>query len=256
MVFLPIKDLNRRTWVRYHYVTLGLVVACTVAFLLQISGGEQSYQRGLYGFGIVPAVLAGGAELEPGLAVVPSYLTLVTSLFLHGDFMHLLGNMLFLWVFGDNIEDSMGHRRFLVFFLVCGVIAGVGHVLSDPASELPTIGASGAVSGVIGAYIVLHPKVKVWVLAFVWMPLKLPAYVVLGLWALLQFVNPLLGDGEASNVAWWAHIAGFAAGAGLIGLFKYPHVALFDTSEDGDIKVGGLRLRGYDPRDDDEGKPK
>jgi membrane associated rhomboid family serine protease len=123
-------------------------------------------------------------------------------------------------------------------------------VLSDPASELPTIGASGAVSGVIGAYLVLHPKVKVWVLAFVWLPLKLPAYVVLGLWALLQFVNPLFGDGAASGVAWWAHIAGFAAGAGLIRLFKYPHVALFDTSEDGDIKVGGLRLRGHDPRDD------
>lgn len=247
MVFLPIKDLNRRIWVRFHYVTVAIIALCIAAFALQMLGGPESYQRSIYGLGIIPSVLTGAAKLDPQLVMAPAYLTLITSLFLHGGFMHLIGNMLFLWVFGDNIEDSMGHWRFVGFFTACGVIAGLAHALSDPSSQVPTIGASGAISGVLGAYFVLHPKVKVWVLAFVWLPLKLPAFVVLGLWALLQLANTFLGGAGASGVAWWAHIAGFAAGAGLIRFFKYPHVPLFDQSEDGDIKVGGLRLRSQRP---------
>ncbi len=245
-MLLPIKDYNQRNWVRFHYVTLTVIALCVAGFVLQMSGGGESYRHSIYGFGIIPAVLTGAAQLDPALVIAPAYLTLFTSLFLHGGFMHLIGNMLFLWVFGDNIEDSMGHRRFLAFYLLCGVAAGLGHVLADPASQAPTIGASGAVSGVMGAYLVLHPKVRILVLAFVWLPLKLPAWVVLGLWAALQVFNSL-GGGGASNVAWWAHIAGFAAGAGLIRFFKYPHVALFDQSKDGNLRISGLRLRSQVP---------
>jgi membrane associated rhomboid family serine protease len=255
MVFIPIKDINRRIWVRFHYVTVALIALCAAVFALQIAGGAESGQRGIYGLGIIPAVLFGDAGLDPELVLVPSTLTLLTSLFLHGGFMHLIGNMLFLWVFGDNVEDSMGHARFLAFYLVCGVVAGIAHALSDPSSQVPTIGASGAVSGVLGAYLVLHPRVKIWVLAFVWLPLKLPAWVVLGLWAVLQLANTFLAGAAASGVAWWAHIAGFAAGAGLIRFFKYPHVVLFNQSEDGDIKVGGLRLRGHQPPGNEGDKP-
>lgn len=255
MVFIPIKDINRRVWVRFHYVTVALIALCVAVFAWQVAGGDHGYQRGIYGLGMIPAVLIGDARLDPELVLVPPYLTLLTSLFLHGGFMHLIGNLLFLWVFGDNVEDAMGHRRFLAFFVVCGVIAGIAHALSDPSSQVPTIGASGAISGVLGAYLVLHPRVKIWVLAFVWLPLKLPAWVVLGLWALLQLANTFLAGAEATGVAWWAHIAGFAAGAGLIRFFKYPHVVLFDQSEDGDIKVGGLRLRKRKPPAKEENKP-
>lgn len=243
MVFIPIKDINRRVWVRFHYVTVALIALCAAVFALQIAAGAEGDQRIIYGLGMIPAVLFGDAGLDPELVLVPSTLTLLTSLFLHGGFMHLIGNMLFLWVFGDNVEDSMGHVRFLAFYLICGIAASLVHALSDPASTAPLIGASGAISGVLGAYFILHPRVKVWVLMFAWLPMKLPTFIILGLWAVLQFANSLTADGAAGGVAWWAHVAGFIAGAALIPLFKYPHVRLFDTTQSGAIDVSGLKLR-------------
>lgn len=243
MVFIPIRDVNQRVWIRYHYVTLSLLALCIAVFVIQLSGGERGFQSMLYGFGVIPAVLFGSRELDPVLVVLPAMATLATSLFLHGGFMHLIGNMLFLWVFGDNVEDSMGHVRFLVFYLICGIAASLVHALSNPASAAPLIGASGAISGVLGAYFVLHPRVKVWVLMFAWLPMKLPTFLILGLWALLQFINSMAADGGGEGgVAWWAHVAGFVAGAALIPLFKFPHVKLFDTSE-GAIDISGLKLR-------------
>jgi membrane associated rhomboid family serine protease len=134
--------------------------------------------------------------------------------------------MLFLWVFGDNVEDALGHGRYLLFYLICGVVAGLTHVFMLPTSKLPLIGASGAVAGVIGAYLVLHPRVRVWVLAFRFIPLKISAAWVLGVWVATQVAMVLLK--QSDQVAWWAHIGGVATGALLILFMRRPGVPLFD----------------------------
>jgi membrane associated rhomboid family serine protease len=134
--------------------------------------------------------------------------------FLHGSLLHLLGNMLFLWVFGDNVEDAMGHVRFLAFFLICGAVASLIHAVVDPESIRPLIGASGAVSGVVAAYLILYPRVKVWGLFLKGIPLKVPAYGAIGFWVALQVVSAFFGGDDA--VGWFAHLGGFAAGAALV----------------------------------------
>jgi membrane associated rhomboid family serine protease len=149
-------------------------------------------------------------------------------MFFHLDVFHLVGNMLFLWVFGDNVEDAMGHVRFLFFYLACGIFAGVFHAWMVPDSDLPLIGASGAVAGVIAAYLMLHPRVGVWVLAFKIIPLRISAGLVLGLWIAMQVVMIALAD--AGPVAWWAHIGGLIAGAVLIVFLRRPGVPLFDRN--------------------------
>ena len=157
---------------------------------------------------------------------MPEGYTLLTYMFLHGDILHLLSNMLFLWVFGDNVEDAMGHIKFIVFYLVCGIAGGLAHSLALPASKLPLIGASGAVAGVIGAYLILHPRVMVWVLAFRFIPLRISAAWVLGVWVATQLFMVLLN--QPDQVAWWAHIGGMVAGAILILFMRRPGVPLFD----------------------------
>jgi membrane associated rhomboid family serine protease len=160
---------------------------------------------------------------------IPEALTLITYQFLHGSPLHLIGNMLFLWVFGDNIEDAMGHVRFLVFYLLCGVAGGLAHAVMTPASDIPLIGASGAVAGVISAYLILHPRVRVWVLAFRFIPLKISAAWALGAWIATQFV--MLAIPDETPVAWWAHIGGILAGAFLIVFMRRPGVPLFDQGQ-------------------------
>ena len=221
-MLLPLKDYNPIKVIRFQYVTVGFIGLCVAVFLLQL-GAEGEI---VAGFAMVPAALFGG-EAAPGAAVSPA-LSVITSIFVHGGWMHLIGNMLYLWVFGDNIEDSMGHGRFAFFFLACGVVAGLAHALSVPGSMAPTIGASGAVSGVLGAYLLLHPRVKVRVMAFTWwIHIRLPAYIVLGGWIILQIVNALW-LGEGSNTAWWAHIGGFIAGVALIVPLRRKGVPLLD----------------------------
>jgi len=168
----------------------------------------------------------------PGVACVVGdqahWITPLSSMFLHGGWFHLLGNMWFLWVFGNNIEDAMGHARFVVFYLVCGLIAATAQVLADPASAVPMVGASGAISGVMGAYLVLYPRVRVHTLVFLGFFITrwtLPAYVMLLYWAVIQVVGslPSLAGGEAGGgVAFMAHLGGFAAGVLLIKLFARP----------------------------------
>jgi len=255
-VFIPVNDVNRRSWIRYHYVTVALIAACILVFFLQVAGGEEAFNTIVYAFGTIPSVLFGAKSLPPELALIPAWLTLATGIFLHGDIMHLLGNMLFLWVFGDNVEDAMGHGKFLLFYLLCGVIAALAHSIVDPGTDMPLIGASGAISGVLGAYFILHPRVQVWVLLFAFIPVRLPTFIVLGSWALLQLVQSLNSNPQTDNVAWWAHIAGFASGAWLIRYFRYPHVALWDTSKSGSIDVGGLRLRGGSRNRKKDGDPR
>lgn len=205
-------------------VTMALIAANVLVFLYQLSLPEPDATRFVFSFGMIPAVVLGGAELPPALAVVPPWATVLTSMFLHGGIMHIAGNMLFLWVFGNNVEDAMGHGRFIAFYLLCGLAAAMAQGFSDVGSKVPMIGASGAISGVLGAYLVLHPRATVHSLLFLGIfvrVLALPAVIVLVLWFLLQVVNAALAPmGEEGGVAFLAHIGGFIAGAILIPMFR------------------------------------
>jgi membrane associated rhomboid family serine protease len=214
-MFLPLYDSAPLRHVRAPWVTRGLIALAIVVFLL---GWTGIVPGGLQGeavmAGLFPAVLFHEAVLPPELAAFPAPATLVTSIFVHGGFLHLAGNMLFLQVFGDNVEDEVGHVRFLVFFLLCGIAGGLAHAYAFPLSEQPLVGASGAVAGVIGAYLLIHPKALVWGLALNVIPLRIPAYWVLGLWGLVQVWHLL--SGEQAGTAWWAHLGGFVAGIVLL----------------------------------------
>jgi membrane associated rhomboid family serine protease len=218
---IPLYDDNPTT--RTPYVTVGLITSCVVVFLWQISLGPQGFQIAVHSFGFIPGVLlVDEIRLDPEIAVVPAPLTLLTSMFMHGDFLHLAGNMLFLWVFGNNIEDACGHVRFLAFYLLCGLAAALAQALPDPASLIPMIGASGAVSGVLGAYLLLFPHARVYVLLFfgLFFVYQLPAGWLLAFWFLFQLLSGALVDVGAGGVAFWAHVGGFLAGMTLIWVFR------------------------------------
>jgi len=228
-LFIPLRDDNTLKSIPFQYVTVALIAINVLVFLLEVGGLQTS---AIASFAIVPKEL-----FEVGLFSTPSPAapqdfavtegaTLITYMFFHADAFHLLGNMLFLWVFGDNVEDAMGHIKFLFFYLACGIFAGLFHSWMLPDSDLPLIGASGAVSGVIAAYLMLHPRVGVWVLAFKIIPLRISAGLALGLWIAIQIV--MIFVPEVGPTAWWAHIGGLIAGAVLILFLRRPGVPLFD----------------------------
>ena len=225
-MFIPLHDKNPLTVIAFQIVTVAIIVICVLVFVYQQLVPGEHAQELMLSFGMLPAVLFDQRQLAPELDVLPAELTLLSSMFFHGGWLHLLGNMAFLWVFGDNVEDSMGHWRFLLFYLVCGIFASLAHALAHSDSISPLIGASGGIAGVLGAYLVLHPRVKVIVFVLFRVPLRLPAYWVLGFWAGLQVYYVITGSG--GNTAWWAHIGGFVAGAILVVFFKRDSVALFD----------------------------
>ena len=225
MVFLPLKDDNPLKVISFQFATVTLIVINVLAFMWQDAYGEPRLTDIAMSAGVIPQTLLGGAKLPPELALIPPEATLITYMFLHGDWWHLLGNMLFLWVFGDNVEDAMGSIRFLVFYLLAGVAAGLAHAYANLGSQVPLIGASGAIGGVVGAYLMLYPRVRMWSLAFMRIPLKLPAYLVIGAWLATQ-VFFILG-GIEDGTAWWAHIGGFAAGILLVVIFKRSGQPLF-----------------------------
>lgn len=233
-MLLPLHDDNPLKRIRFQYVTVAFIAACVLVFLYQISLPPKEAQRFVFAFGAIPAVLFGLKELPAELVAIPAPATVLTSMFMHGGWMHLIGNMLFLWVLGDNVEDVLGHVRYVVFYLLSGVAAALTHAGMDPSSTVPMIGASGAISGVIGAYLMLHPRtpIKTLVIRFI---VYLPAFVVLGLWIVFQFVNAYLAGaaGASGGVAWWAHIGGFVAGAILIVPMRQRGVPLFDRPESG-----------------------
>ncbi len=241
MPFIPLYDKNPRILIARPYVTWGLIALCAAVFVVQLSAGDGL----IYGLGLIPATLAGDARLNPHLYMVPPAVTLVSYAFLHGGWLHLGGNMLFLWVFGDNIEDAMGHGRFIAFYLVGGILAGLVQVIVDPMSRVPTVGASGAVAAVLGAYLMLHPRASIRVLIIVF-PVYVPAVLLLVFWILFQ-IYAAFGGGEA-GVAWWAHIGGFVAGALLIIPLRHNSLPLFG----GDNLPSGITLRGAFRRSADD----
>jgi len=236
-VFVPLHDTNPLKKIRFQYVTVGLIALNVAIFVIFQTGWFIPLaDEDVTAFAVVPAKLlastaGGGAFFANGAVFVPERLTLVTYMFLHGGWLHLIGNMLFLWVFGDNIEDAMGHIRFILFYLMCGIFAALLHSYMLPHSDLPLIGASGAVAGVIAAYLILHPKVKVWVLALWRIPIKITAAWALGIWIAAQFVSLLFESEEA--IAWWAHVGGLVAGGVLILFMRRRGVVLFDRTRGG-----------------------
>ena len=179
-------------------------------------------KRAIYRFGMIPAVLLGQARLERGLAVIPPAASLVTSMFLHGGWAHLLGNMLYLWIFGNNVEDRLGHLRYALFYLGCGLAAAAAQILPAPSSTIPMVGASGAISGVLGAYLVLYPHARVIVLVPFSLLLlhQIRAVWLLGFWIAIQLVAALVSPADQGGVAWWAHVGGFAVGAAIALLLR------------------------------------
>lgn len=227
---IPLHDDNPTKI--FPYVTVAIIVACTLVFLWQFSLGPEGQKVIVFALGFIPAVVLHGQSLPPELQFVPPVTTVFTSMFLHGGWMHLIGNMLYLWIFGNNVEDAMGHGRFLIFYLACGTAAALGQALPNPESVIPMVGASGAISGVLGAYLLLHPRARVLVaipLVFIFFTTRLRAMYVLAFWFVLQIINSLLAAAAGgSGVAWGAHVGGFVAGMALIPLFKYRRVRLFD----------------------------
>ena len=203
-------------------------------FVLQIS--SASYQSGklFYSYGLIPAVLTGRKQLPLELEMIAPELTLITSMFMHGGFMHLIGNMLYLWIFADNIEDELGPVKFICFYILSGIAAALTQVFLNTESTIPMIGASGAIGGVLGAYIVNHPKAKVIVLiplGFFSQIVKIPALYVLGFWFVLQFINSSLSSSEGGGVAYGAHIGGFIFGAVAILFFNKKNKPLPKSSK-------------------------
>ena len=203
-------------------------------FILQIS--SVSYQSGklFYSYGLIPAVLTGHKQLPLELEMIAPELTIITSMFMHGGFMHLIGNMLYLWIFADNIEDELGPVKFICFYILSGIAAALTQVFLNTESTIPMIGASGAIGGVLGAYIVNHPKAKVIVLiplGFFSQIVKIPALYVLGFWFVLQFINSSLSSSEGGGVAYGAHIGGFIFGAVAILFFNKKNKPLPKSSK-------------------------
>jgi len=227
----PLRDQNPTELT--PYVTFVLIALSVIVWLVvQGMGQGQVFLDSLCTFGSIPGEITGqipvgtSIELGPGAACRvggPRWATVLTSMFMHGSWLHLIGNMWFLWVFGNNIEDSMGHLRYIVFYLLTGALASAAHILSGPGSAVPTVGASGAIAGVMGAYLVLYPKVRIQTLIFLVIYIRvipLAAWVMLVYWLVIQVVSGAGSIGaEGGGVAFWAHVGGFAAGAALIKPF-------------------------------------
>jgi len=229
-VFIPLHDDNPLANLTRPWVNYGLIALTVLVFFVTGGANTDEVREAAFSYGLVPSVVNDIRELPPGYAVIPETATYVTYAFLHASFLHLAGNMLFLWVFGDNIEDAVGHWRYLAFYLLAAAGGGLTYSLLNASSDLPLIGASGAVAGIVGAYLLLHPRVKLWVLLLGKIPFRLSAVYVLVAWAVFQVVNLFIAVPGEENVAWWAHIGGFISGLLLIVVMRRPGVVLLDRN--------------------------
>ena len=228
---IPIKDINPTE--RFAIVTLIIIVLNIAVFLYELVLGPQAGEIFVDSFALIPKRLF--SSVPEASYAVPAGAALFTSMFLHGGFLHIAGNMLYLWIFGNNVEDSMGRIRFIVFYFLCGIIAAYTHAVANAASTVPMIGASGAISGVLGAYLLLYPRARVLTLIAFGLYIRtveVPAMFVLGFWFVLQFLNAFLSAGTGGGVAWYAHIGGFLAGILLIGIFTRRDVPWWSRRSD------------------------
>ncbi len=227
-MFFPLFDNLPRLLIEKPWVTIGIIVLCSIVFAMESLSPAPVMGQMIYGFGLIPDVLFGLAHRPQSIDWVAPVFTLVTYNFLHGSFMHLAGNMAYLWVFGDNVEDAMGHKRFMIFILSCGILAGLGQSLITSATQSPIVGASGAVSGILGAYLLQYPRAKVLVPIFT-IPVFVRAYLLLIFWIGFQVFSAILSD--QSGVAWWAHIIGFLSGMALLPFFRHKTLPLLSPEE-------------------------
>ncbi len=218
----PLRDtIPSRT---FPFVTISIIIINFFVFFYELSLGP-ALSEFITSYGIIPVEFSNLSVKKP-LQIIFLIFPLFTSTFLHGGWMHIIGNMWYLWIFGDNIEDRTGHFRFLIFYLLCGMLAGMTHVLMNPHSSIPTVGASGAIAGVMGAYFLLFPRAKILTLVFLFIfiqIIEIPAIFFLGFWILFQFISGSMSVGLTENsggVAWWAHIGGFLIGLILVMFFK------------------------------------
>lgn len=225
-MFIPLHDRNALEHVKRPYVTWFFIAANIVFWLLTNALPQDIANNIVLGLGFIPSVAFGDAVLDPSVTIVPADLTALTYAFLHKDFWHLASNMLYLWVFGDNVEDAMGHVRYAIFYCLCAVAGALAHgiLASDPNG--PLIGASGAISGIVIAYLMLHPKVWVWVLFLFRYPLPLPAVFPLALWVAQQFYFVIASPDN--SISWAAHVGGIITGAILVTFMRRRGVPLFD----------------------------
>ena len=220
----PLRDENPTTLSPLS--TLGVIAACTAVWVFLQGAGmsEETYYSSICNLGVIPAELTGSFNMSTQEGPCPTggigWPALFTSMFSHGSWMHLIGNMWFLWIFGNNIEDAMGHMRFMAFFILTGLIADGAHIFLSPDSSIPTVGASGAISGIMGAYFILYPKARIETFVF-YHVVPIPAWAFLGIWMGMQFLGlgaPETGDG--GGIAYAAHLGGLFAGLGLVFLFR------------------------------------
>jgi len=231
---IPISDDNPTTLP--PVVNWALIVACVGIYLWELSLGREM-NAALAVFGFTPASLLADYAPPAGEGQLPTGITILTSMFLHGSFLHVAGNMLYLWIFGNNVEDAMGHVRFVLFYLVCGIAAALMLAFIDPVSRLPLVGASGAISGVLGSYVLLFPRARVTVivpLGIIFFPFTIAAVWVVGFWFVLQLFSAAATHPDQPGVAWWAHVGGFVAGLVLTPFLKSADFPLF----------GNVRRRG------------
>ena len=232
---IPLHDDNPTT--TRPYVTVGIIIACVLVYVWQhLLLSDVGTQQALYAFGLVPAVLTGREFLPAEVAVIPPWASVLTSMFMHGGFWHLAGNMLYLWIFGNNLEDAMGHVRYFLFYVLCGTAAVFAQVLPNPGSIVPMVGASGAISGVLGGYLLLFPRARVLLglpIGFLIVQLgRFPAIWVLAAWFVMQLIlgglAAMQAPGESQGgIAFGAHIGGFIAGLAFVAFFKRRNVPLW-----------------------------
>ena len=214
---IPLKDINRSQ--SYPLITVFLIILNGLVFVFEYSLGQRGLlNRFIYEFGVVPAFFTSSKYWAQN-GILLGLFPLFSSMFLHGGWLHFFGNMLYLWVFGDNVEDRLGHFRYLFFYLICGLAAALFHIVTNPSSTLPTVGASGAIAGVLGAYLILFPGARVLTLFpifFFFQLVEIPALLFIGFWFVMQFFSGALSlvaaNGQMGGTAWWAHIGGFVAG--------------------------------------------
>jgi len=214
---IPLKDINRSQ--SYPLITVFLIILNGLVFVFEYSLGQRGLlNRFIYEFGVVPAFFTSSKYWAQN-GILLGLFPLFSSMFLHGGWLHFFGNMLYLWVFGDNVEDRLGHFRYLFFYLICGLAAALFHIVTNPSSTLPTVGASGAIAGVLGAYLILFPGARVLTLFpifFFFQLVEIPALLFIGFWFVMQFFSGALSfvaaKGQMGGTAWWAHIGGFVAG--------------------------------------------
>ncbi len=217
---IPLRDSTRSH--SFPIVNITLIVLNILVFIKELALPPQHLNAFFYTYGVIPAQVT--TQLTAGAPLLSIGIPFISAIFLHGGWLHLVGNMLYLWIFGDNIEDRMGHLRYLFFYLLVGVIASIAHIIANPSSDIPIIGASGAIAGVLGAYFLAFPRAKILTLVPVFFFvtfIQVPAIIFLPVWFLIQIFNIFSTAGMAANsVAWWAHIGGFIGGAVLLPFFS------------------------------------